>query len=328
MAVIIGSARIDERGKISGGKAGDQTKNEVSTQNWYKHNKGWRVLRPKNAEKAQKIAKAMRAACDNNNIGYDQYQRNSLYSLVKPYGFDPAKANKPTETDCSALVRVCCNYAGIEVGDFTTGNEASKLLATGEFTELTSSKYTNQSDYLGAGDVLVTKRKGHTVVVLTNGPKYEGSVEEPEYALGDRILKKGMTGNDVKELQENLLILKYDVGSYGVDGDFGSGTENAVKAFQKDNGLLVDGEYGPDSHNKMMSLIKEEPEEPDEPDTEIKNPVKITKGSWNVRTGPSTSYSSVMVAHGGDIFEKVITEGWTPILHDGEVRWVSNKAVD
>ena len=29
MAVKIGSARIDERGKISGGKAGDQTKNEV-----------------------------------------------------------------------------------------------------------------------------------------------------------------------------------------------------------------------------------------------------------------------------------------------------------
>ena len=137
-----------------------------------------------------------------------------------------------------------------------------------------------------------------------------------------------MTGNDVKELQENLILLKYDVGSYGVDGDFGSGTENAVKAFQKDNGLLVDGEYGPDSHNKMMSLIKEEPEEPDEPDTEIKNPVKITKGSWNVRTGPFTSYSSVMVAHGGDIFEKVITDGWTPILHDGEVRWVSNKAVE
>ena len=44
MAVKIGSARIDERGKISGGKAGDQTGSEVGTQNWYKHSKGWRVL--------------------------------------------------------------------------------------------------------------------------------------------------------------------------------------------------------------------------------------------------------------------------------------------
>ena len=36
MAVKIGSARIDERGKISGGKAGDQTGNEVGTQNFHK----------------------------------------------------------------------------------------------------------------------------------------------------------------------------------------------------------------------------------------------------------------------------------------------------
>ncbi len=41
--VKLGSARIDENGHATGGKAGDQTGKEVSTQNWYKHNKGWRV---------------------------------------------------------------------------------------------------------------------------------------------------------------------------------------------------------------------------------------------------------------------------------------------
>ena len=40
MGVIIGSARIDERGKISGGAAGDQTGSEVSTQAFYVHSKG------------------------------------------------------------------------------------------------------------------------------------------------------------------------------------------------------------------------------------------------------------------------------------------------
>ena len=40
MAVKIGSARIDERGKISGGAAGNQTGKELSTQNWYLHSKG------------------------------------------------------------------------------------------------------------------------------------------------------------------------------------------------------------------------------------------------------------------------------------------------
>ena len=55
MAVKIGSARIDENGNARGGKAGDQTGKEVSTQNWYKHSKGWRVFRAINPEKAAKI---------------------------------------------------------------------------------------------------------------------------------------------------------------------------------------------------------------------------------------------------------------------------------
>ena len=32
MGLLVGSARINENGGVSGGKAGDQTKNEVSTQ--------------------------------------------------------------------------------------------------------------------------------------------------------------------------------------------------------------------------------------------------------------------------------------------------------
>ena len=48
MAVIIGSARHDEHGNCySGGKAGDQTGQEVSTQKFYNHSKGWYVLRAK-----------------------------------------------------------------------------------------------------------------------------------------------------------------------------------------------------------------------------------------------------------------------------------------
>ena len=39
MTIKIGSARIDERGKASGGSAGDQSGKEVSTQNYYKHSK-------------------------------------------------------------------------------------------------------------------------------------------------------------------------------------------------------------------------------------------------------------------------------------------------
>ena len=324
MAVIIGSARIDERGKISGGQAGNQTGKELSTQNWYLHSKGWRVFRAKGAEKAEKIARAMKSACENRNIGYDQYQRNTLYNLVKSRGFDPSKADKPTETDCSALVRVCCCYAGIMMGDFNTSTEAAMLMATGEFVELTGDKYTKQDDYLGAGDILVTRSKGHTVVALTNGSKYEGTVKEPSYVLGDRILKKGMSGGDVKELQIRLKSVGFDCGD--VDGIYGSQTRGAVRALQEAGKITPDGEFGPNSLAVLESLepIEGEPETPNEPET-VQSFVRVTGGSVNLRSGPGTKYDAVDIAHYGDLLPQANPDGWLPVLLNGRVCWISPK---
>ena len=173
--VRVGSARIDERGKAYGGRAGDQTGRELSTQKWYLHKKGWRVFRAVKREQALKIAADMEAACKNSHIGYDQWQRNTLYRAAEPVGFDCSRVRTDCETDCSALVRVCCAYAGIMglPSDFRTGNMPKNLLATGMFVELRGAKYTDQSAYLGKGDILVTKTHGHTVVVLE---KKENSV--------------------------------------------------------------------------------------------------------------------------------------------------------
>ena len=175
MAVMIGSARIDERGRISGGRDGDNNGREVSTQSYYAKpaSAPWRVLRPKDAAKAARIAACMRMACANDHIGYNQSKRLTLYNLAKPHGFDVSKVTQNCSTDCSALVRVCCAYAGIAVGNFTTANEARMLLATGEFVEMADKKYRTGSAYLREGDVLVTPGKGHTVVVLSSGNKSE-----------------------------------------------------------------------------------------------------------------------------------------------------------
>ena len=140
MAVKIGSARIDERGKTTGGAAGDQTGNEVSTQNWYLHSKGWRVFRAYHAGVAEAIAACMEAACANNHIGYDQNQRNTLYNAAKPYGFDVCKVTTDVETDCSGLIRVCCAYAGIMLSDFNTATEASVLQNSGAFADRKSTR--------------------------------------------------------------------------------------------------------------------------------------------------------------------------------------------
>ena len=57
-------------------------------------------------------------------------------------------------------------------------------------------------------------------------------------------LRKGSSGEYVTLLQTLLIQRGYNVGSTGADGKFGNATYNAVKAFQKDNGLAVDGVVG------------------------------------------------------------------------------------
>ena len=191
MSVLIGSARSSYGNTTPGDQNGGK---EVSTENWYLHSKGWYVLRAKNAAAQEKIAVAMERACANNDIGYDQSTRNTLYNDVKPYGFDPSRTTKKVNTDCSALVRVCVNYAGITVGDFITSNEVSTLMATGAFDKFTDDVHCKSSDHLLRGDILDTRTKGHTVVVLSDGAK---AAEERQSApvepvqTGDLVVASG-----------------------------------------------------------------------------------------------------------------------------------------
>ena len=59
--------------------------------------------------------------------------------------------------------------------------------------------------------------------------------------MGYRNLKKGCKGNDVQELQVDLMKIGYSLPKYGADGDYGNETTKAVKAFQADHGLPDDG---------------------------------------------------------------------------------------
>ena len=68
------------------------------------------------------------------------------------------------------------------------------------------------------------------------------------------ILKKGSKGNAVKALQILLIGNDYSCGDCGADGDFGGGTEGAVKAFQRFWGLDDDGEVGPLTWAKLLGV--------------------------------------------------------------------------
>lgn len=160
--VLVGSARHDENGKYSGGKAGDQIGGrEVDTQEFYIHKYGWFGLRAKDQKFAEKIAERMNTACKNNHIGYDQSQRGGI--ILK--GID-TKDN--TECDCSTLVRECVKEAtGKDPGNFTTSTEKTVLLATGLFENLGIISKVSQ---VKNGDILVSQKKGHTVIVVSGAP--------------------------------------------------------------------------------------------------------------------------------------------------------------
>ena len=71
---------------------------------------------------------------------------------------------------------------------------------------------------------------------------------------GSPLIQKGSKGHYVGWVQIALEKLGYDVG--GVDCDFGGNTDSAVRAFQSDHGLEVDGQVGPATIAKIVELLK------------------------------------------------------------------------
>ena len=91
-----------------------------------------------------------------------------------------------------------------------------------------------------------------------SGPIAGNTPAEPEeeedntvYGVPERTLRYGYTGQDVKYTMQRL----YDLGYYNkkVDEKFGAGMLKALKAFQKKNGLTVDGVVGPKTITVLFS---------------------------------------------------------------------------
>lgn len=275
MSLIVGSARIDENGNLKGGKAGDQTEKEVSTQAYYMHSKGWYALRAKSVAHANALATAMKQACDNNKIGYDQNERNGVITQLKKYG-SLSKIATATECDCSSLVRACIiQAAGKDVGNMTTANLATTLENSGLFD---AKKNVTGESMLYNGDILVTKTKGHTVIVVSGHARTENK----------SYLSKGDKGDAVKAMQTMLIAIGYSCGSYGADGDFGSDSDKALRKFQKDYDLTVDGKYGSNSKTKLELVYNQKKSSKSLGTYEV-----TAKSGLYVREGAGTNYNIV-----------------------------------
>lgn len=201
MSVLIAHASLDENRNIKGGKAGDQTGKEVCIREWY--NRPWNVMiRFIDINMANRFADDMEMAANNDYIGYDQNQRNSLLVKARKYNYNLSRITEPCECDCSSLVAVACMYAGIPESALTlngncahTRNLRAMLKATGEVEIYTTIPYLAMTDRLRRGDIL-----------LKEGSHVAGVIKTNELLSLDEIAKEVIAGKWGTGIQRKQLL--------------------------------------------------------------------------------------------------------------------------
>lgn len=259
MAVIIGHASIGDSGKSRGGLAGDQTGKEVCTRNWY--DKKWDyVLRPVTTALAENSARICEIIIENDNVGYDMDNRNSLWAeYLRTKKISPITK---VECDCSSFMTYCAILGGANI-DYgknapTTGNMKTRFTAGGSYKVLTEKKYRTSSDYLKRGDILV-KENDHTVMALSDGAKTTVATNAT-IVIPNSTIRKGTKGDNVRTLQ--IALNAIFCAGLVVDGSFGNLTFEAVKAAQRTLKILglyksnIDGIYGPGTRKAFAEYAK------------------------------------------------------------------------
>ncbi len=132
------------------------------------------------------------------------------------------------------------SHVGLYVGEGTV-IEAMGTIKGVTTTKVTAGKWTHWGELVG-------------VDYIGNPELKTGNCDETrEKEVNWPTLRKGSKGDAVKECQTLLEKLGYSVGVYGIDGEFGKDTLAAVKAFQTDRGLKVDGIVGPQTKKELVN---------------------------------------------------------------------------
>lgn len=82
-------------------------------------------------------------------------------------------------------------------------------------------------------------------------PKYDEE-KKVEVTIKLEELSFGSVGKQVKSMQQLLLAKGYKLPKYGADSELGSESEQALRSFQRDNSLVVDGICGENTWSKLL----------------------------------------------------------------------------
>lgn len=165
--------------------------------------------------------------------------RGFTYWILKQvYGFTLTGAGATTQWNTASNWK-----AKGEIKDMPKDTLCCLFVRKGNKMEHTGFGWNDETCECSSGVQHFTKRKAkwtHWAVPAC----VDGDVPEPD--PGTRpTLRRGDKGAYVTLAQTELRNKGYDLGSCGVDGDFGRATEAAVKQLQKDAGLVQDGVIGP-----------------------------------------------------------------------------------
>lgn len=162
----------------------------------------------------------------------------------------------------------CRDKGSLDKGRRTDGKEL--LPGTAVFV-WNGTTYSHVGLYIGNGTVIEAQgtRTGVTTTKVTaskwtcwgelNGVDYANAPKDEKQEAEHPTLRKGSKGDAVVDLQNKLVKLGYYLGPYGVDGDFGTNTEKAVKQFQSDRGLAVDGVVGKKTFEALDKATEKKP---------------------------------------------------------------------
>ena len=167
--------------------------------------------------------------------GYMYHGSDTMY---RKYCVTKGELKKGKRTDCAALKPGTAvfvwngskySHVGLFVGDGTV-IEAMGTINGVTTSKVSAGKWTHWGELVG--------------VDYGNANNSEFIIQNSELGNGNPTLRRGSKGQAVRELQTMLLKLGYDLGPCGIDGDFGKATEAAVRSFQSDHQLEVDGVVG------------------------------------------------------------------------------------
>ena len=127
--------------------------------------------------------------------------------------------------------------------------------------------------------------------------------------LGDRVLSKGMAGNDVKTLQMLLTRRGFEVPATGY---FGKITKRKVRGFQSSRGLTADGVVGPMTRDAFRPRMRRTATwyGPGLYGNEMACGGKLARSTFGVAHKTLPCGTKVTIAHGGRIvIARVVDRG-------------------